>query len=123
MYIYIYAFISKQETEELRVSRAGNSLAVKWLGFHWTLAFTAEGAGSIPSRGAKIPQATWSSQKNKKRVEGNGNGTGKEGRGNRPSTEYLQSMMTGGPGRGGAAGWESNDINERRIRVISETLS
>ena len=32
----------------------GNSLAVQWSGCH---AFTAEGAGSIPGRGIKIPQA------------------------------------------------------------------
>ena len=32
----------------------GNSLAVQWLLLH---AFTAEGPGSIPGWGAKIPQA------------------------------------------------------------------
>ena len=33
---------------------AGNSLVVQWLGLH---IFTAEGAGSIPCWGTKIPQA------------------------------------------------------------------
>ena len=38
----------------------GNSLAVQRLGL---LAFTAEGAGLIPGRGTKIPQAAWHGQK------------------------------------------------------------
>ena len=38
----------------------GASLAVQWLGLG---SLTAEGAGSIPGRGTKIPQATWSGQK------------------------------------------------------------
>ena len=33
----------------------GNSLAVQWLG---RCAFTAEGRGSVPGWGTKIPQAT-----------------------------------------------------------------
>ena len=41
----------------------GNSLVVQWLGLH---ALTAEGPGSIPGRGTKIPQATWYGQKKKK---------------------------------------------------------
>ena len=41
----------------------GNSLAVQWLGLR---AFTAEGPGSIPGRGTKIPQALRGSQKKKK---------------------------------------------------------
>ena len=41
-----------------------NSLVVQWLGLH---AFTAEGAGSIPGRGTKIPQASQHGQKKKKR--------------------------------------------------------
>ena len=36
---------------------------VQWLGL---CAFTAEGVGSIPSQGTKIPQAAWCSQKQKK---------------------------------------------------------
>ena len=40
----------------------GNSLVVQWLGF---CAFTAEGPGSIPGRGTKIPQATWRGGKKK----------------------------------------------------------
>ena len=39
----------KEKTEKLRVE--GNSLVVQWLGL---CAFTAEGVGSIPSRGTKI---------------------------------------------------------------------
>ena len=38
----------------------GNSLPVQWLGFR---AFTAEGAGSIPGRGTKIPEAAQHGQK------------------------------------------------------------
>ena len=34
----------------------GNSLVVQWLG---PCAFTAEGPGSVPGWGAKIPQAAW----------------------------------------------------------------
>ena len=41
----------------------GNSLVVQWLGLH---AFTAEGLGSIPCWGTKIPQAVWCSQKKKR---------------------------------------------------------
>ena len=40
-----------------------NSLVVQWLGLH---AFTAEGPGSIPSQGTKIPQARQHGQKKKK---------------------------------------------------------
>ena len=39
-------------------------LAVQWLGL---CALTAEGPGSIPGRGTKIPQAVWCSQKKKKK--------------------------------------------------------
>ena len=42
--------------------RIGNSLAVQWLGL---LALTAEGLGSIPVQGTKIPQATQHGQKKK----------------------------------------------------------
>ena len=41
----------------------GNSLAVQWLGL---CALTAEGPGSIPDRGTKIPQAVRHSQKTTK---------------------------------------------------------
>ena len=37
-----------------------NSLTVQWLGLH---AFTAEGSGSVPGWGTKIPQAVWHGQK------------------------------------------------------------
>ena len=40
----------------------GNSLAIQWLGLH---TLTAEGPGSIPGRGTKIPQAAWRGQINK----------------------------------------------------------
>ena len=45
----------------------GNSLVVQWLGLH---ALTAEGLGSIPAQGTKIPQATWSGQ-NKNKIKQN----------------------------------------------------
>ena len=38
----------------------GTSLVVQWLGLH---TFTAEGTGSIPGQGTKIPQAAQRSQK------------------------------------------------------------
>ena len=40
----------------------GNCMAVQWLRLR---AFTAEGLGSIPGWGTKIPQAMWCGQKNK----------------------------------------------------------
>ena len=40
----------------------GNALAVQWLGLR---AFTAEGTGSIPGRGSKIPQTVLCGQINK----------------------------------------------------------
>ena len=40
---------------QLKTKQIGHSLAVQWLGLY---AFTAEGPGSIPDRGTKIPQAT-----------------------------------------------------------------
>ena len=42
----------------------GNSLAAQWLKL---CALTAKGPGSIPGRGAKIPQATRCGQKKKKK--------------------------------------------------------
>ena len=42
----------------------GNSLVVQWLGLS---ALTAEGLGSIPGRGTKIPQAVRCSQKIQKK--------------------------------------------------------
>ena len=41
-----------------------NALAVPWLGLE---AFTAEGPGSIPGRGTKIPQTTQYSQEKRKK--------------------------------------------------------
>ena len=38
---------------------------VRWLGFH---ALTAEGPGSIPGQGTKIPQAAWCGKKKKKKA-------------------------------------------------------
>ena len=43
---------------------AGTSLAVQWLRLH---ASTAEGMGSIPGQGTKIPHATWCRHKKKKK--------------------------------------------------------
>ena len=45
-------------TELYKMVKMGNSLAVQWLGF---CTFTAEGMGSIPGKGIKIPQ--WQGQK------------------------------------------------------------
>ena len=42
-----------------RTGDGGNSLVVQWLGL---CAFSAEGQGSIPGQGTKIPQAIWHSQ-------------------------------------------------------------
>ena len=39
---------------------------VQWLGCH---ALTAEGPGSIPGRGTKIPQAAWHGQKTKQHTQ------------------------------------------------------
>ena len=44
--------------------KTGNSLAVQWLGLG---TFTAEGPGSTPGRGIKIPQAGQQGQKKKKK--------------------------------------------------------
>ena len=43
----------------------GNSLAVQWLGLR---ASNAEGTGSIPGLGTKIPQSNQHSQKKKKKL-------------------------------------------------------
>ena len=48
--------------QESKLRDIGTSLAVQWLGVH---ASTARGMGSIPRRGAKIPQAGWHGQKRK----------------------------------------------------------
>ena len=45
-----------------KIDNLGNSLVVQWLGLR---AFTAEGSGSIPGQGTKIPQAVWQGQKKK----------------------------------------------------------
>ena len=44
----------------LKITKLGNFLAVQWLGLH---ALTAEGLGSIPGRGTKIPHAAQCGQK------------------------------------------------------------
>ena len=53
---------SSQQKQE---ARHGSSLVVQWLGL---CALTAEGPGSIPGQGTKIPQAAWHSQKKKKEM-------------------------------------------------------
>ena len=53
----------KAAKNKLKKKIRGNSLAVQWLGLG---AFTAEGPGSIPGWGTKIPQAVWCRQKKKK---------------------------------------------------------
>ena len=54
----------QNEKEQKKISGKcdvrGNSPAVQWLGYH---SLTAEGLGSTPGWGTKIPQAAWSSQK------------------------------------------------------------
>ena len=45
----------------------GTSLAVQWLE---VFPFTAEGVGSIPGQGTKIPQAAHAAKKKKKKVSG-----------------------------------------------------
>ena len=44
----------------LKMRVLGNSLVVQWLRLH---ALMAEGLGSIPGQGTKIPQATWANKK------------------------------------------------------------
>ena len=52
-----------------RNGRKGNSLVVQWLGLR---VFTAEGLGSVPVRGIKIPQGAGHSPKKKKKGRKNG---------------------------------------------------
>ena len=54
---------SKKETTQLKNGQKGNFLVVQWLGL---CTYTAEGAGSVPGQGTKIPQATHGGQKKKK---------------------------------------------------------
>ena len=49
----------------LFIKKEGNSMAVQWLGLS---ALTAEGQGSIPGWGTKIPRAKQSKKKGKKRL-------------------------------------------------------
>ena len=49
---------------QIRKEEVGNFLAIQWIKL---LPFTDEGAGSIPSRGTKIPQAKQYGQKKKKK--------------------------------------------------------
>ena len=51
---------SKEEISLLKKHPLGNSLAVQWLGLQ---PLTAQGLGSIPGWGTKIPQATRCGQK------------------------------------------------------------
>ena len=53
-------------SQQKREARHGSSLVVQWLGL---CALTAEGPGSIPGQGTKIPQAAWHSQNKKKKWE------------------------------------------------------
>ena len=59
-----YAKCNKQFKNEIKKAIPGNSLVVQWLGLH---TLTAEGLGSIPGQGTKIPQAA--QQKKKKEKE------------------------------------------------------
>ena len=56
----------KRQNSKHRSNRRGNSLAVQCLGL---CAFTAEGAGSIPGWGTKIPQASRCGQKEKNYIK------------------------------------------------------
>ena len=58
------------QSKTIRNTKGGNSLAVQWLGL---CVFTAEGPGSIPGRGSKIPKAMQGSQKKKKFIQVNKN--------------------------------------------------
>ena len=49
----------------IKTEASGTSLAVQWLGLSTS---TAQGAGSIPGQGTKIPQAVWCGQIKKKKV-------------------------------------------------------
>ena len=53
----------KKINRQLRYNLIGNSLVLQWLGL---CTFTAEGAGSIPGQGTKIPQAAVYQKKKKK---------------------------------------------------------
>ena len=50
----------KSQSAQLKKWAKGTSLAVQWLGL---CSFIAEGPGSIPGRGTKIPQAARCGQK------------------------------------------------------------
>ena len=53
--------VQKLKIDYSKITKSkGNSLAVQWLGLR---TFTAEGTGSIPGQGTKIPQAAWCGQK------------------------------------------------------------
>ena len=64
-----------ENSNQKKVMRA--SLVVQWLRLS---AFTTRGPGSIPGQRTEIPQATWRSQKKKKRNEMNECGTAKRKR-------------------------------------------
>ena len=49
------------QSKTIRNTKGGNSLAVQWLGL---CVFTAEGPGSIPGRGSKIPKAARQEKQN-----------------------------------------------------------
>ena len=74
-----------------------NYLAVQWLGF---CALTAEGWGSIPVRGTKIPQAMWHSQEKKRvKIERDSNliYSGKKSKGEKyqvAGNPFLESLST-----------------------------
>ena len=48
---------------KIKINANGNSLVAQWSGFR---ALTAEGPGSIPGRGTKIPQVTRRGQEKRK---------------------------------------------------------
>ena len=50
---------------QIKIFEHWTSMAVQWLGL---LTLTAEGQGSIPRQGTKIPQAAWRGPKKTKRI-------------------------------------------------------
>ena len=61
---FLHQLLHKQL--EFKIIKMGTSLAVQGLGFS---AFTAEGAGSVPGCGTKIPHAAWPKAKTKSKCK------------------------------------------------------
>lgn len=59
-YTYLVVFLGELNGMPLKYLVHGNSLLVHWLGLY---GLTAEGPGSFPGWGIKIPQVEWHGQK------------------------------------------------------------